>query len=126
MFHFFNLKSKSILRFMPKNPTVENQLVKRVLFSICMILFVGVCCFAQDIAAGKGAFESAATAIKGYSSSVKNLMNAIAAVIAIVGAFNVYFKMQNGDQDVKKTIMLTIGGCVAFVAMGQALPMFFE
>jgi len=53
-------------------------------------------------------------------------MYAIAAVIALVGAFNVYFKMQNGDQDVKKTIMMTIGGCVAMVAMATALPMFFK
>ena len=52
-------------------------------------------------------------------------MKAIAAVIALVGAFNVYFKMQNGDQDVKKTIMLTIGGCIAFVALSEALPAFF-
>lgn len=44
-------------------------------------------------------------------------MKAIAAVIVLVGAFNVYFKMQNGDQDVKKTIMLTIGGCIAFIAL---------
>ena len=52
-------------------------------------------------------------------------MKAIAAVIVLVGAFNVYFKMQNGDQDVKKTIMLTIGGCIAFIALSEALPLFF-
>ena len=40
-------------------------------------------------------------------------------------ARNVYFKMQNGDQDVKKTIMLTIGGCIAFIALSEALPLFF-
>ena len=57
---------------------------------------------------------------------VSNLMKAIAAVIVLVGAFNVYFKMQNGDQDVKKTIMMTIGGCVAFIAMSEALPLFFK
>ena len=51
---------------------------------------------------------------------------AIAAVIVLVGAFNVYFKMQNGDQDVKKTIMLTIGGCIAFIALSEALPLFFK
>ena len=51
---------------------------------------------------------------------------AIAAVIVLVGAFNVYFKMQNGDQDVKKTIMLTIGGCIAFIALSEALPLFFQ
>ena len=58
--------------------------------------------------------------INSYATPVKNLMYAIAAVVALVGAFNVYFKMQNGDQDVKKTIMMTIGGCVAMVAMAIA------
>lgn len=33
--------------------------------------------------------------------------------------------MQNGDQDVKKTIMMTMGGCIAFVALAEALPAFF-
>lgn len=47
-------------------------------------------------------------------------------MIVLVGAFNVYFKMQNGDQDVKKTIMLTIGGCIAFIALSEALPLFFK
>lgn len=79
-------------------------------------------------AQGKGAagFQSATAEISGYATPVKNLMYAIAAVIALVGAFNVYFKMQNGDQDVKKTIMMTIGGCVAMVAMATALPLFFK
>ena len=62
----------------------------------------------------------------GGLTPVSNLMKAIAAVIVLVGAFNVYFKMQNGDQDVKKTIMMTIGGCVAFIAMSEALPLFFK
>lgn len=61
-----------------------------------------------------------------YPDPVSNLMKAIAAVIVLVGAFNVYFKMQNGDQDVKKTIMLTIGGCIAFIALSEALPLFFQ
>lgn len=34
--------------------------------------------------------------------------------------------LQNGDQDVKKTIMLTIGGCVSFIALSEALPLFFK
>ncbi len=34
--------------------------------------------------------------------------------------------LQNGDQDVKKAIMLTIGGCVAFLAMSEVLPLFFK
>ena len=31
--------------------------------------------------------------------------------------------LQNGDQDVKKTIMMVVGGAIAFVVMGQALPL---
>ena len=64
--------------------------------------------------------------VSSYQTPVSNLMKAIAAVIVLVGAFNVYFKMQNGDQDVKKTIMLTIGGCIAFIALSEALPLFFK
>ena len=80
--------------------------------------------FAQS--KGVGGFQSAIREISGYETQVSNLMKAIGAVIAIVGAFSIYFKMQNGDQDVKKAIMLTIGGCVAFLAMSEALPLFFK
>ena len=75
---------------------------------------------------GAGGFTKATTEIQSYETPVANLMKAIAAVIVLVGAVNVYFKMQNGDQDVKKTVMMTIGGCVAFIAMSEALPMFFK
>lgn len=95
---------------------------RRSLAAVALLLVCGFCAYAQTGAAG---FDKATAEIKSYETPVKNLMRAIAAVIAIVGAFNVYFKMQNGDQDVKKTIMLTLGGCVAFVALAEALPMFF-
>ena len=94
-----------------------------------LLAIAGILAFSNDIwaqSAGAGGFASAATEIKSYQQPVSNLMKAIAAVIVLVGAFNVYFKMQNGDQDVKKTIMLTVGGCVAFIAMSEALPLFFD
>lgn len=76
--------------------------------------------------AGSSAFSNATTEIQTYQDPVKNLLYAIAAIICLVGAFNVYFKMQNGDQDVKKTIMMTMGGAIAFVALANALPLFFS
>lgn len=97
---------------------------KRGLAAFVLGAMYGVQAFAQS--KGAGGFSSATTEINSYAGPVKKLMYAIAAVIALVGAFNVYFKMQNGDQDVKKTIMMTIGGCVAMVAMATALPMFFK
>ena len=81
----------------------------------------------EAMASSKGAagFTKATQEVSSYQTPVSNLMKAIATVIVLVGAFNVYFKMQNGDQDVKKTIMLTIGGCIAFIALSEALPLFF-
>lgn len=103
-----------------KNSQVGKQVL---LFCGAAVLAVGKG-HAAD-AAGTGGFEFATTTIAGYAPFVKKLLYAIAAVVALVGAFSIYFKMQNGDQDVKKSIMLTIGGCVALIAMATALPQFF-
>ena len=102
----------------------NNRLVQRAVVTCCTMAF----CVSESMASSKGAggFSKATSEISSYQTPVSNLMKAIAAVIVLVGAFNVYFKMQNGDQDVKKTIMLTIGGCVAFIAMSEALPLFFK
>ena len=92
-----------------------------------LIAFGFVCTIANaQTDAGSGAISTAAQTIRRYQQPVQNLMYAIAAVIGIVGAFSVYFKMQNGDQDVKKTIMMTVGGCIAMVALATALPAFFK
>ena len=91
-----------------------------ITMSVFMILGV------VNVLAAGDPFSSATTEILSYKEPVKNLMRAIAAVVALVGAFNVFHKMTNGDQDVKKTIMMTLGGCIAFVALGEALPAFFE
>jgi hypothetical protein len=37
-----------------------------------------------------------------------------------------YQYVMNNQQDFKKTIMLTIGGCIAFIALSEALPLFFK
>ena len=94
---------------------------KGTLALVALTLAAGV------MAGSKGAagFTKGTQEVSSYQTPVSNLMKAIAAVIVLVGAFNVYFKMQNGDQDVKKTIMLTIGGCIAFIALSEALPLFF-
>ena len=106
---------------------------KKMVCSPCVQKYVvafwmGFYCVSDAMASSKGAggFSKATTEIQSYETPVSNLMKAIAAVIVLVGAFNVYFKMQNGDQDVKKSIMMTIGGCVAFIAMSEALPLFFK
>ena len=106
------------------NKIMGSNFVQRSVYAFLLGFF----CVSDVLASSKGAggFSKATTEIQSYETPVSNLMKASAAVIVLVGAFNVYFKMQNGDQDVKKTVMMTIGGCVAFIAMSEALPMFFK
>ena len=75
--------------------------------------------------AGSSAITQTVGTFKGYIDPVRNLLYVLAAIVSLVGAFNCYYKLQNGDQDVKKTIMMTIGGCAALIAMAAALPKFF-
>jgi len=56
----------------------------------------------------------------------KKVCNAIAAIIALIGGLTIMMKLNNGDQDVKKTAMLVIGGCTAFVILGESLPAMFS
>lgn len=112
---------KKLIKF--TKPSRES--VQRILSVVVAVAFCAVVAYAQS-SKGAAGFDKATTEIKSYQVPVSNLMKAIAAVIALVGAFHVYFKMQNGDQDVKKTIMLVLGGCIAFVALSEALPLFFE
>lgn len=116
---------KKISSFTKRISRTGHRLQFRAMAAIASI-FGGVVTASADAASAQGAFAQATDIIKNYQDDVIRLMYAIASVIAIVGAFNVYFKMQNGDQDVKKTVMLTIGGCIAFIALAQVLPEFFK
>lgn len=90
---------------------------------------VGLCqtaVYAQGAAAGTAAIKQATGIFQQYLAPVQNLLYAIAAIIGVVGAFTIFSKMQNGDQDVKKSILMTVGGCVAFIALATALPAFFK
>ena len=120
MFRIFK-KIKSILAAIGKKVlAVIHYITATPVYQKVAMFLVGLfsCANIWATSTGAGGFS--------YQTPVANLMKAIAAVIVLVGAFNVYFKMQNGDQDVKKTIMMTIGGCVAFIAMSEALPLFFK
>ena len=105
---------------------IKSAILSAAKCAVALVLSFVTSATAFASSTGAGGFTKATTEISSYQTPVSNLMKAIAAVIVLVGAFNVYFKMQNGDQDVKKTIMMTIGGCVAFIAMSEALPLFFK
>lgn len=78
-----------------------------------------------DLTAGQKALSTSTDSIKGYLPMVRNLIYAIAGIVAVLGGISVYIKMNNEDQDVKKSIMLIVGACIFLVAAATALPLFF-
>ena len=115
--------------------TAYRKFINSTLVQRCIILVLTVAIgvgkiFAQATGgqgyeAGKNAISQASEQIAQYVPIATKLCYAIAGVVAIVGAISVYVKMNNEEQDVKKSIMRIIGACVFLIAAAQALPLFF-
>ena len=74
---------------------------------------------------GTQALSNVTTEIKKYLPYVQNICYTIAGIVAVLGAISVYIKMNNEEQDVKKSIMMIVGACLFLIAAAQALPLFF-
>jgi hypothetical protein len=95
------------------------------LMMLCMVSFVFAQNAAGDYSAGTTALGTVTEEIAKYVPVAVKLCYAIAGVVAVVGAISVYIKMNNEEQDVKKSIMMLVGACIFLIAAAQALPLFF-
>lgn len=98
---------------------------KSLYMALGIFLFESMQTFAQSTTAGTQALNQATTDIAKYIPFVQKLIYVIAAIIAIIGAVSVFIKMNNDENDVKKSIMLTVGGCIFLISAATALPKFF-
>ena len=78
-----------------------------------------------DMQTGTGALDDVTNNIAAYIDPVRKVIYAIAAIVAIGGGISVYVKMNNEEQDVKKSIMMIVGACIFLIAAATALPAFF-
>ena len=95
---------------------------------VAVMLLLVVCTVAADaqsMDSGAQAIGKATDALKKYIPVITKLCYVIAGIVAVLGAISVYVKMNNEEQDVKKSIMMIVGACIFFVAAAQALPLFF-
>lgn len=95
---------------------------------VAVMLLLVVCTVAvdaQNIDSGVQAITKSTDALKKYLPVVVKLCYVLAGIVAILGAISVYIKMNNEEQDVKKSIMMIVGACIFLVAAAQALPLFF-
>ena len=96
-----------------------------MLAMLCMVSVTFAQNAAGDYSAGTTALGTVTSEIAKYVPVAVKLCYAIAGVVAVVGAISVYIKMNNEEQDVKKSIMMLVGACIFLIAAAQALPLFF-
>ena len=95
---------------------------------VAVMLLLVICTVsveAQSMESGVKAISTASDSNKKYIPVVTKLIYVIAGVIGVVGIISVYIKMNNEEQDVKKSIMMIVGACIFLIAAAQALPLFF-
>lgn len=94
-----------------------------VMLCVCTVMYAQNA--AGNYSAGTTALGTVTSEIVKYVPVVQKLCYAVAGVVAVVGAISVYVKMNNEEQDVKKSIMMLVGACIFLIAAAQALPLFF-
>lgn len=85
-------------------------------------LVMGLQNYAQDGAAG---LNEANTKVRSYFAVGANLMYAVGALVALVGAVRVYQKWNGGDTDTGKVAAAWFGSCVFLVVVATVIKSFF-
>lgn len=76
-------------------------------------------------AGGAGALAGANTSIRSYWEPIKLIIQAIGAVVGLIGGVRIYNKWTNGDQDINKEIVGWAGACLFLVIVPQFVGAFF-
>ena len=92
------------------------------------ICLLSIICLTASVAfadTGASGIGDAADGVVTYMPYVRAVCYVIAAVIAVVGVFAVYYSMHTNPQNTAKRIVMTAGGALTFVSLSLALPEFF-
>lgn len=95
-----------------------------------VLIFWMVFCWVQ-IAIGQsvskitGALNSAKSQVSSVMTSVSNFLWIIAGIVAVFGAFKVFSKYQNQDQDTMKSLGVWAGGVIALVILNLIIKAVF-
>lgn len=92
------------------------------------ICLLSIICLTTSVAfadTGVSGIGDAADGVVTYMPYVRAMCYVIAAVIAVVGAFAVYYSMHTNPQNTARRIFMTAGGALTFVSLSLALPQFW-
>ncbi len=95
---------------------------KMMLGAIALQSMLTIYVYGQDGLAG---INQANQEVRSYFGAGTNLMYAIGAIVALIGAIKVYQKWSNGDQDTGKVVAAWFGACVFLVVVATVIRAFF-
>lgn len=97
---------------------------KKFLSAVALVMASGSG-FAQTVQDGSAAIEQATTDVVALYDIVAQLIFAIAAIIALVGAIKIFMAWNSGERDVSKMVIGWFGACIFLVAIGTIITAFF-
>jgi hypothetical protein len=95
---------------------------RRKIKIVVAILCVAIASTAQD---GNAGIQDANLKVRSYFQSGTQLMYAVGAIIAIIGAVKVYSKWSHGDPDTGRVAAAWFGSCVFLVVVVTVIRAFF-
>ena len=115
---------KKIKKF-AKNLFSANRMKMLAMMLLCGTAVTFAQNAAGDYTAGTNALSTVTEEIAKYVPYVVKLCYAIAAIVAIIGALQIYFKMTTGEGDITKSIMMLVGACLFMIGAFILFPAFF-
>ena len=105
----------------------NNQLLGVILSGILLSLPMSASakCGGVDYSWGADALANAHDYTVTMMLYVVYLSYAVAGLVAIIGALQIYLKMQTGEGDITKPIMMPVGACLFMIGAYILFPAFF-
>lgn len=98
----------------------------RILSLVALAMLVTTLPASAQAAGGlTGGFSKAAADLKTYIPLVQKIVYAFAGLVFLIGGASIYVKMSNGEQDVKSSIMMYVGGVLFLLIVGSLAPTIF-
>lgn len=101
---------------------MNKSLIYRSCWSSVALLCVSATARADSIYDG---ISDAGNAIYGYLPFVQSLGYTLTCIIGLLGAFVIFYRIQNADRNIKKSILAWGGSALAMLCMTIAHPEFF-
>lgn len=90
---------------------------RHFLITLLLLLLISISADARAGALDTRQMHDVSRNMSSYYYGTFQIMKAISGVLVFIGAFKIFWKMQHGDGDIRKSIIMIVGGCIAIMCM---------